>query len=52
MFWSKILFFLSVDDKARVPIGVTVANKKAALVIHVSHEIQLLEHSFAKSTKH
>ena len=27
LFWSKILFVPSVNDKARVPIGITVANK-------------------------
>ena len=33
------LFVLSVDDKAKVPIGVTAVTKQAPLTMHFSYEI-------------
>ena len=46
------VFVLSVDDKAKVPIGVTAITKQASLTIHVSYEIRLPDHDFVKATKH
>ena len=38
---SDNVFVLSVDDKAKVPIGVTAVTEKAPLIMHVSYEIRL-----------
>ena len=46
------VFALSVDDKAKVPIGVTAATKQSPLIIHMTHEIRLPDHDFVKATKH
>ena len=46
------MFVLSVDDKAKVPIGVTAATKQSPLVMHVSYEIRLPDHDIVKATKH
>ena len=35
------VFFLSQDDKARVPIGLTAANKQASLLMHVEYRVSL-----------
>ena len=40
------------DDKAKVPIGVTAANKQTPLIMHVDYEIRLPDHDFVKATKH
>ena len=52
LFGSDNAVVLSVDDKTKVPIGVTAVTKKAPLIMHVSYEIQLPDHDFVKSTKH
>ena len=46
------VFVLSVDGKAKVPIGVTAVTKQAPLTMHVSYEIRLPDHDFVKATKH
>ena len=38
------VFVLSVDDKAKVPIGVTAVTKQAPLIMHVSYENRLPDH--------
>ena len=40
------------DDKAKVPIGVTTANKQSPLIMHVNYEMHLPDHDFVKATKH
>ena len=45
-------FVLSVDDKAKVPIGVTAAKYQSPLVMHMTYEIQLPDHDFVKAWKH
>ena len=51
-FWCRERVVLSVDDKAKVPIGVTAANKQPPLKMHVDYEIRLPDHDFVKTTKH
>ena len=46
------VFVLSVDDKAKVPSGVTAVTKQVPLIMHVSYEIRLPDHDFVKATKH
>ena len=52
VFGAENVFVLSVDDKAKVPIGVTAASKQSPLIMHVDYEIRLPDHDFVKSTKH
>ena len=52
LFGSDNVFVLSVDDKAKVPIGVTAVTKQAPLIMHVSYETRLPDHDFVKTTKH
>ena len=51
-FGSKNTFVLSVDDKAKVPIGVTAAKYQSPLVMHMTYEIRLPDHDFVKASKH
>ena len=51
-FGAKNVFVLLFDDKAKVPIGVTAANKQTPLIMHVYYEIHLSDHDFVKATKH
>ena len=41
--------FLSQDAKARVPIGITAANKQAPLVMHLEYQVRLPDHDFVKA---
>ena len=44
--------FLSQDAKARVPIGITAANKQAPLVMHLEYQVRLPDHDFVKAPRH
>ena len=52
LFGSDNVLVLSVDDKAKVPIDVTVVTKQAPLIMYVSYDIRLPDHDFVKATKH
>ena len=46
------MFVLSVDDKAKVAIGVTATAKQSPLLMHVTYEFWLPDHDFVKASKH
>ena len=48
----KQVTFISQDDKARVPLGVTAANKQTPLLMHVEYRVRLADHDWVKATKH
>lgn len=51
-FSEKNAFVLSIDDKAKVPIGVTAAKYQTPLVMHMTYQIRLPDHDFVKASKH
>ncbi|CAH1105641.1 unnamed protein product [Psylliodes chrysocephalus] len=46
------VFFISQDDKARVPIGVTAANKQAPLLMHMEFRIKLPDNDWVIAVRH
>lgn len=48
----KQVFFLSSDDKARVPIGITAAKKQAPFLMHVEYRVTLPDHDWVVAKKH
>ncbi|XP_037033492.1 uncharacterized protein LOC119072388 isoform X2 [Bradysia coprophila] len=48
----KEVLWLSQDDKARVPIGKTAANKQTPLVMHLEYRVQLPDHDWIVAEKH
>lgn len=44
--------FISQDDKARVPIGTTAANKQLPLLMHVEYRVSLPDHDWVVASKH
>lgn len=46
------VFFLSQDDKSRVPIGLTAANKQAPLLMHVEYKVTLPDHDWVVAPQH
>lgn len=46
------VFFLSMDDKARVPLGITAANAQAPILMHLDYRVKLPDHDFVVAEKH
>ena len=46
------VIFHSQDDMAKVPIGLTAANKQAPLVMHVEYKVKLHDHEFVIVKQH
>ena len=44
--------FHSQDDKAKVPIGLTAANKQAPILMHMEYQVTLPDHDFVVASKH
>ena len=44
--------FHSQDDKVKVPIGLTAANKQAPMVMHMEYQVTLPDHDFVVAAKH
>ncbi|CAF1516241.1 unnamed protein product [Rotaria sordida] len=51
-FGSDAVFFLSQDDKARVPIGLPAARKQAPLLMHLEYKISIPDHDFVVALGH
>jgi hypothetical protein len=45
-------FFLSRDDKAKVTLGLPVANKQSPVLLHLEYVIKLPDHDFTPAPKH
>ena len=43
---------LSIDDKAKIPIGITAATKQVPMVMYMTYEIRLPDHNFLVATSH
>ena len=46
------VFFLSQDDKARVPIGITAAKSQAPILMHMEYRVTLPDHDWVVAQKH
>lgn len=46
------VLFLSQDDKARIPIGITAANKQSPLLMHMQYRISLPDHDWVVADRH
>lgn len=49
---SQDVVFLSVDDKCRVPIGITAAKNQSPLIMHLDYRVRLPDHDFVKAARH
>ena len=48
----KAMCLISQDDKARIPLGITAANKQAPLKIHVEYKVTLPDHDWVVAGGH
>lgn len=44
--------FISQDDKAKVPIGLTAARKQAPMMMHLEYRVKLPDHDWVVAPKH
>ncbi|CAF4855542.1 unnamed protein product, partial [Rotaria socialis] len=49
---NEMVFYLSQDDKCRIPLGIPAAHKQAPLIMSMKIQIKLPGHDFAIATKH
>ena len=52
MFGPGACFYLSMDDKAKIPLGLTVATKQAPILMHLEYKVRLPDHDFAVAACH
>ena len=52
MLGPKEVCFLSQDDKARVPIGLTAATMQSPLLMHVEYRVTLPDHDWVVAGRH
>lgn len=52
LFGPKTILFMSNDDKARVPLGLTAANLQAPLMMHLDYKVKLMDHDFVVGPQH
>ncbi|CAF1403975.1 unnamed protein product, partial [Rotaria magnacalcarata] len=52
LFGNDCVFFLSQDDKCKVPIGLPAAKKQAPLLMHLDYVIKLPDHDFVIASRH
>ena len=45
-------YFLSQEDKACVPIGITAANKQSPMITHVEYRVSLPDHDWVVAEQH
>ena len=43
---------MSQDDKARIPIGTTAANKQAPIMMHLEYRVRLPDHDWVVAERH
>ena len=46
LFGDNHVFFLSQDDKARVPLGLPISKKQTAILMYLEFKVMLPDHEF------
>ena len=52
LFDQKTVFYLSQDDKAKVPLGLPISKKQTAVLMHVEYKVCLPDHDFPIGSQH
>ena len=52
LFSDEHVFFLSQDDKARVPIGLPISKKQDVMTMHLEYKVSLPDHNFPTGKSH
>ena len=52
LFDDNHVFFLSQDDKARIPLVLPISKKQTAILMHLEYKVMLTDHDFPIGEKH
>ena len=52
LFEPNEVFYLSQDDKAKVPLGLPISKKQTAFLMHVDYKVILPDHDFPIGARH
>ena len=52
LFGNNHVFFISQDDKARVPLGLPISKKQTTILMHLEYKVILPDHDFPIGEKH
>ena len=52
MFGPDSCFYLSLDDKAKVPLGLAAATKQSPILMHLDYQVRLPDHDFLVASRH
>ena len=52
LFGPSAVFVLSIDDKAKVPLGLAAASKQAPILMCLEYEVRLPDHDFVIAGRH
>jgi len=52
LFGPDVILYLSNDDKARINLGVTAANKQSSILMNMNYKVRLLDHDFVVAPRH
>ena len=52
IFGPEEVTFYSMNDNAKVPIGITAAKKQTPLLMHMEYQVTFLDHDFVVGSKH
>ena len=50
-FGPDVYLYVSIDDKAKVPIGLPAANLQSPLLMHLEYKVRVNDHDFVLGTK-
>lgn len=52
IFGNDVVFFLSQDDKCKVPIGLPAAKVQAPMLMHLDYRVRLPDHDWTVAPRH
>ena len=52
LFGPVPVLYVSIDDKARVPLGLAAANKESPVLMHLEYKVRLPDHDFVVGKRH
>lgn len=52
LFGEKSVFFISQDDKARVPLGLPAAQHQSRIAMHMQYRVRLPDHDWVVADRH
>ena len=52
VFPENMVFYISQDDKVKIPLGLTISKKQTAIFMHLDYKVTLPDHDFPIGPQH